>query len=71
MAAGDSFRNTTPRDNQVPFPEAFLETLGMHMEQLREKGATYLFESSWKKKYSDRGVRRMLERYGSGGAARF
>src|SRR6202163_2365274 len=33
------------------------------MDQLRKTGATYLFESSWKKKYSDRGVRRMLERY--------
>jgi integrase len=25
--------------------------------------ASYLFESSWKKRYSDRGVRRLLERY--------
>ena len=33
------------------------------MKGLRGKGATYLFESSWKKPYSDRGVRRMLERY--------
>ncbi len=47
----------------VPFPDAFKETLGMHMARLRERGAAYLFESSWKKKYSDRGVRRMLERY--------
>jgi len=51
------------KDRVVPFPDPFKETLGMHMAQLREKGATYLFESSWKKKYSDRGVRRMLERY--------
>jgi len=36
------------------------ETLGMHMARMREKGATYVFESSWKKRYSDRGVRRML-----------
>ncbi len=35
----------------------------MHAARMREKGATYLFESSWKKRYSDRGVRRMLERY--------
>src|SRR6266446_2033541 len=33
------------------------------MACLREKGASYLLESSWKKRYSDRGVRRMLERY--------
>jgi len=51
------------KDRVVPFPGGFRETLGMHMAQLREKGATYLFESSWKKRYSDRGVRRMLERY--------
>jgi len=51
------------KDRVVPFPDPFKETLGMHMEQLRKKGATYLFESSWKKRYSDRGVRRMLERY--------
>jgi integrase/recombinase XerD len=51
------------KDRIVPFPDAFKETLGTHMKELRAKGATYLFESSWKKPYSDRGVRRMLERY--------
>jgi integrase/recombinase XerD len=29
----------------------------------RQKGAQYLFESSWKKPYSDRGVRAILARY--------
>ncbi len=33
------------------------------MAHLRERGATHLFESSRKKPYSARGVRRMLERY--------
>jgi integrase/recombinase XerD len=51
------------KDRVVPFPAGFRETLGLHMERMREKGATYLFESPWKKRYSDRGVRRMLERY--------
>ncbi|HVC83515.1 MAG TPA: tyrosine-type recombinase/integrase, partial [Chloroflexota bacterium] len=51
------------KDRVVPFPDGFKESLGMHIKGLREKGATYLFESSWKKQYSDRGVRRMLERY--------
>ncbi len=51
------------KDRVVPFPATFKETLGMHMERMREKGAVHLFESSWKKRYSDRGVRRMLERY--------
>ncbi len=51
------------KDRVVPFPDPFKETLALHMARLREKRATYLFESSWKKKYSARGVRRMLERY--------
>ncbi len=51
------------KDRVVPFPNAFKETLALHMDRLRERQAIYLFESSWKKKYSDRGVRRLLERY--------
>jgi len=51
------------KDRVVPFPDPFKETLALHMERMREKRATHLFESSWKKKYSERGVRRMLERY--------
>ena len=51
------------KDRIVPFPDAFKEALAAHMAALHAKDATYLFESSWKKPYSDRGVRRMLERY--------
>ena len=51
------------KDRVVPFPDSCKETLALHMERMRDKRASYLFESSWKKKYSDRGVRRMLERY--------
>jgi integrase/recombinase XerD len=51
------------KDRIVPFPDAFKEALATHMAALHAKDATYLFESSWKKPYSDRGVRRMLERY--------
>lgn len=47
----------------VPFPSAFKEILALHYDRLRQRGASYLFESSWKKPYSDRGVRRLLERY--------
>ena len=47
----------------VPFPNAFKETLGIHMATMATTGAAYLFESVRKKPYSDRGVRRMLERY--------
>jgi len=51
------------KDRVVPFPDPFKETLALHIGRMREKRATHLFESSWKKKYSERGVRRMLERY--------
>lgn len=51
------------KDRYVPFPESFKETLALHIEALRAKGAVYLFESSWKKAYTDRGVRKILARY--------
>jgi integrase/recombinase XerD len=35
----------------------------MHSEGKRTSGATYLFESSWKKKYTDRGIRKILAKY--------
>jgi len=52
------------KDRVVPFPAAFKEVLGLHMQALSQKRATFLFESDWKRKYSERGVRSMLERYG-------
>jgi integrase/recombinase XerD len=42
-------------DRVVPFPPGFKETLALHAEGLRQKGASHLFESTWKKPYSDRG----------------
>jgi len=51
------------KDRVVPFPDGFKETLALQMERMRTQGATHLFESSRKKPYSDRGVRRILERY--------
>ena len=39
------------------------ETLSLHMDAQRAKGAEFLFESSWKKPYSTRGVRALLARY--------
>jgi integrase/recombinase XerD len=46
----------------IPFPHAFRELLGLHIQQMQQKQACSLFESV--RKYSDRGgVRRMLERY--------
>src|SRR5437764_2916642 len=51
------------KDRQVPFPLSFRELLALHMQHMREKQAIYLFESVRKQKYTDRGVRKMLERY--------
>jgi integrase/recombinase XerD len=51
------------KDRQVPFPASFKETLALHIAAQHSKGAVFLFESSWKKPYSTRGVRAMLARY--------
>jgi integrase/recombinase XerD len=50
-------------DRVVPFPPTFRETLALHIGSQRAKGAAFLFESSWKKPYSTRGVRALLARY--------
>ena len=52
------------KDRIVPFPDAFREVLAMHMDGMRQKHATYVFESAQKRKYTDRGVRMILARYG-------
>jgi hypothetical protein len=51
------------KDRLVPFPATFAETLALHMDAMRRRGAVHLFESSWKKPYSTRGVRAMRSRY--------
>jgi integrase/recombinase XerD len=56
-------RVTRGKDRVVPFPAAFKETLALHMAAMGRQGASHLFESSWKKPYSDRGVRKILARY--------
>ena len=47
----------------VPFPESFKEILAMHVKDMKHNGAMHLFESSWKKLYTDRGIRKILQRY--------
>ncbi len=51
------------KDRYVPFPASFKETLALHIHAQKQAGASHLFESSWKKPYSDRGVRKILARY--------
>jgi integrase/recombinase XerD len=51
------------KDRYVPFPAAFKENLALHIDGQRRAGAAFLFESSWKRPYSDRSVRKILTRY--------
>lgn len=51
------------KDRFVPFPQFFKETLAMHISNAIKKGAEYLFESSLEKKYTERGIRKVLMKY--------
>jgi integrase/recombinase XerD len=51
------------KDRVVPFPELFKELMAMHADNMRKKKAVYLFESNRRKKYTDRGIRKILARY--------
>lgn len=51
------------KDRIVPFPVSFKEVLAMHVDRMLQQKASYLFESSWKRKYSDRGIRKILAKY--------
>ncbi len=51
------------KDRIVPFPQSFKETLALHAEVIKTRGGTHLFESTWKRPYSDRGVRKILKQY--------
>jgi len=51
------------KDRVVPFPLSFKEALAGHCQQMKHNAAEYLFESSWKRKYSERGIRSLLQRY--------
>ncbi len=51
------------KDRVVPYPASFKETLALHIDAQTATHAAFLFESSWKKPYSTRGVRAMLARY--------
>lgn len=51
------------KDRVVPFPVGFQEILALHLEKVKNNGAKYLFESSWQRPYTDRGIRKMMRRY--------
>lgn len=48
------------KERVVPFPKAFKENLESHVLEMCDRKAQYLFESSWKKPYTDRGIRKMM-----------
>jgi len=51
------------KDRIVPFPNQFKEILAMHIGAMNKKNGKYLFESSWNRNYTDRGIRKILAQY--------
>jgi integrase/recombinase XerD len=51
------------KDRIVPFPNSFREILAIHVDNAKNKKQTYLFESTWKKQFTDRGIRKILAQY--------
>jgi integrase/recombinase XerD len=51
------------KDRIVPFPKSFRELLALYIKSSRNQATYSLFESSWSKPYSDRGIRKILEKY--------
>lgn len=56
-------KKTNKKERIVPFPNLFKETLAMQILSIKLKKGIYLFESSWKKPYSDRTIRKILSIY--------
>ncbi len=51
------------KDRIVPFPVSFKEVLAIHIDKMESQKADYLFESNRQRKYSDRGIRKILAKY--------
>ena len=51
------------KDRIVLFPKSFRKTLALYTENSKKQATCSLFESSWSKAYSDRGIRKILEKY--------
>ena len=51
------------KDRVVPFPQSFKETLTVYISQQYKENRLYLFESSVRTHYSDRGIRKILAKY--------
>ena len=51
------------KDRIVPFPNHFKETLSIYYNGQLTANRKYLFESSFRQNYTDRGVRKILAKY--------
>lgn len=51
------------KNRKVPFPYGFKEVLALHIHDAEKKKANCLFESSWKRSYTTRGIRKILDQY--------
>lgn len=51
------------KDRMVPFPADFKEVIGIYIQTCKNKKNVYLFESNWKRPYTDRGIRKILLQY--------
>lgn len=51
------------KDRIVPFSPNFKETLVLYLHQQQKENREYLFESGFRRKYTDRGIRKILMRY--------
>ncbi|MGQ4006602.1 tyrosine-type recombinase/integrase [Francisellaceae bacterium CB300] len=51
------------KDRVVPFPTNFKEALAIHIGQSRKENREYLYESGFRRNYTDRGIRKILARY--------
>ena len=49
--------------NHPPFSPAFKETLALHLKQYKSENRMFLFESGFRRHYTDRGIRKILMRY--------
>ena len=57
------FDEKEEKERIVFFPISFKEVLAIHVDQMCSRKATYLFESSWKRKYTTRGIHKILAKY--------
>lgn len=51
------------KDRVVPFSYNFKEILMFHIKQYKKENREYLFESNFRRQYTDRGIRKILMKY--------